>query len=279
MIRSTHFRNASFGTDPRRPMLRAIGVQQQMQPVTPPPGGEGEGEGSGDDKPMTRAEITAMINSTVTGAVTRQSKALEGSLTKTIQDSIAKLAPAPKGDDEGGEDKGTKGAPTKKDPAISKLERELAEMKDKNAEAEKRAAAATQAAQAKEADTALRAALTGKVRPELLGVAVDALKARGAVQFGEDGAPLLRLKSKQGDLTDYSVEDGIAEFIKSPEGAALVPAPSSGGTGTPRGAGGARGTFNPASKPLSQWTEAERQSYLDERMKVGAEAQSKNPLG
>ncbi len=258
-----------------------------MAPVTDGgAGGSGAPGGADDEKPMTRAEIAALINTTVTGAVTSHTKRLTGEiktmLGTELKSALAAAKAGDEGGDEGGEDKPA--AKGKVDPAFAKLQRDFEAMKATSAENERKAQESETRSRMTGAENALRAALAGKVRPEAMGLAIDALRARGAIVFAEDGTPLIKIpyaatKGARPELTEFDVETGCGEFLKSPEAAVLVPAPSGGGSGSPRMANNGRPVQFDQSKPLSQWSEAERQSYMDQRTKEIAEAQAKNPLG
>jgi hypothetical protein len=253
-------------------------------------GGSGApaGGGADEEKPLTRAEVTSLINTTVTGAITSHTKRLTGEI-KTMLGTELKAALAAAKAEDGGEEQPTgedkpKGGNAKVDPAVAKLQRELDAMKTTATENERKASDAEQRSRMTAAENAIRGGLAGKVRPEAMGLAIDALKARGAITFAEDGTPQIKIpyastKGARAEHTEFDVETGLAEFLKSPEAAVLVPAPSGGGSGSPRAPGGHRpGTFD-RTKPLAQWSEAERASYMEERSKDIAEAQSKNPLG
>ncbi len=250
-------------------------------------GGSGApGGGADEEKPMTRADITALINTTVTGAITSHTKRLTGDIKTMLGTELKAALAAAKAEDGGGEEPGGEDKPkgAKVDPAVAKLQRELDTMKASAAESERKTAEAEQRARMTGAENAIRTALAGKVRPEAMALAIDALKSRGAVTFDADGNPLIKIpyaatKGARAELTEFDVETGLAEFLKSPEAAVLVPAPSGGGSGSPRGAVNGRPVAFDQSKPLNQWSDAERQSYMEQRSKEIAEAQAKNPLG
>jgi hypothetical protein len=291
MSRSTYFRTSTFGTDPRRAGFRAIGVQQQMQPVNPPPK-EGEEDNGGEDdedaKPVTKGELAKMLGQTVNSAVTSQLKRLD--FKKMIGDAIAPvlegLKPAPKGDDEE-EDKGGKGKAPEKDGAVLKLQRELETMKADAKKAQDEAAAEKKAARIEKVETTVRSLLGSRVRPEVLDLTVSALRARGALVVDDEGNASFRLpfaasKGAKPELTDFSLEDGVAEFLKTPEAAALVPAPNNGGSGAParpRGPAGRPGSFDMSTKPIEKWTPADRENAFQQNLERLAEKNKGNVLG
>lgn len=245
---------------------------------------EGGNEGDEDSKPVTKGELKALMGNAVNAAVKSQLGRVD--FAKMIGEAVSKAIPAKTATeeetDEGGEQPAGKKA--KVDPKTAKLERDLAEMKTKMEEAERTAAAATAATRNREGEAKLREALAGKVRPEAISLAIDALKSRGALAFDDDGVPMLKLpisasKGAKPELTELTIEDGIAEYLKTPEASVLLPAPSSGGSGArPTSRNGAPLPRVASDKPLNQLTEQDRQSIFQDRLKDIA-AKNTNPLG
>jgi hypothetical protein len=161
---------------------------------------------------LTQEAIAAMI----TGAVKRQTKALEAK----IAELAAKAAEKP-------EDEAPKG---KADPAKSALEKQVEELAKRLADADKRAQAAEEKQRAEGARAALRSALSEHVRPELLDTATKLLyDADRRVTFDEDGTPLFVVKhASMGGApedTPFPLADGVKHWLKTPEAKFFQPAP------------------------------------------------------
>ena len=247
-------------------------------------GGGAPANGEGDDKPMSRAEVTDLINKTVTGAMTGHTKRLVADISKQIQASVAEamkgLQPQPPADDE---DKKNK-APV--DGNLAKMQRELQTMKEEAEKSRLEAAAEKKAARMEKVESSIRSALGAKLRPETLGLAVDALKARGAIVIDDDGNATLRMpyasvKGAKPELTDFAIEEGLDVWLRTPEAAALLPAPGSGGSGAaprPRVPGSSPSRESLMQKPLEKWTAEDRKAFFEQRTKELADSQKGNPL-
>ena len=232
---------------------------------------------------MTRAEMTAFVNQTITGAVKAHMGRLDfkGMITEAMKGVI------PAGDAGGGNEPPAPPAgdsKTKGDPRVALLERQIAEMRAASEAKDKAAEQRMRDASMRDAEAQLRTALAGKVRPEALDLAVNDLKARGAIQLTEDGGATLRLPvavaGSKPEPVDFDFASGVAEYLKSPSAAVMLPAPTGGGSGSPRqvNASGRQPAFN-TQKPLSQWTESERNAFHQQRLTELQDAHNKNPLG
>ncbi len=247
----------------------------------------GGADGSDDDKPMKRSEIADMINKTVTGAIAGHTKRLATDLGKQIQTSIAEALKGTQqqqpGDDDGGKDK--KQAPV--DGSVARMQRELESLKAEAEKSRSEAAAEKRAARMEKVENQIRAALGGKLRPETVGLAVDAMKARGAIVVDDDGnatirVPYASVKGAKPELTDFGIEDGLDVWLRTPEAAVLMPAPNAGGgSGTPPrsrvpGAGPSKESL--MQKPLDKWTQEDRNAFFEQRTRELAEG-NRGPLG
>ncbi len=188
-------------------------------------GGSGEGAaGAGTPDPNTVANAAAKAH------ISRFSeKVLPGLIAnamKPLLDEIQALK-APKGEEE------TKGK-QKNDPANAALQAQLDDFKAKFANAESARVAAEKRSRDDSARGALKDALAPHVRPELLGILTDNLYVmKGVVDFDDDGTPLFKTKKKDvyGDLEDVRMplKDGVAQYLKSDEAKAFLPAPGTSG--------------------------------------------------
>jgi len=227
-----------------------------------------------DSKPITKGELRATLGNMVNGALTAHLRKpdFRNMLTTAIADAVKSALPAKEQVESDGD-----GAPAaggaksgKIDPKVAHLEKQLAEMKAQNEEKDRKAAEATERARMKEAEASLRTMLAGRVRPEAVNVVIDAFKARGAIQLGEDGAATMRLpyaatKGSKAELVDFDLEDGITEWMKSPEAALFAPPPNGGGSGAPPARGG-RAPIVVRGKNPADMTPAERSASLEQNL-------------
>lgn len=218
------------------------------------PEGDGGAGGAGDAKPLTADDVGKLIDErlgkAVNAAVTAQLKRVD--FAKMIGDAVAQAIPPKDGDDPpaGGDDKGGKAGGGKLDP---ELERRIKAAEKAADDARKLAAdekakreEAEAKARAQEERTQLHGLLqTAKIRPELLELTVDQLHAKRLVR-DDEGA--LRWKGDDGALVDP--KDGLAAFLKTPTGLALLPPRDAGGSGAgggkPPAGGGKPGDLSDA---------------------------------
>ena len=201
-----------------------------------PTGGANPNDGDPAD---ADAKLANLVNSAVSAHLKRElpklGKGLSDQLGASLAEQLAKLAP--KGaDPAGGDPSGAGGKEPAKDPAYQALRLEMDGLKKANAEER----AKREASEVRERNGAARTRLTNElgkhIRPELLEDAVDLAFARGRIAFDEDGTPLYRTK-RDGEEVLVPIEDGVAQFVKSPQAAAYLPAP---GAPAARRVGGAR---------------------------------------
>jgi hypothetical protein len=205
-------------------------------------GGAGGGGGD-DDKPMSRKEVTDLLNKTVTGAMKswgeRVTKDWDGKLTALGDTIVQKLAPG--GTPAGGEP--GKGAGGAGGPQDSELAKELAREREARVEQDKRLKALETSKQKAEQDLkdqtmrgGLRDALTkAGVRPALMQAAL-ALHREGGKLVVKDGQVLVKVQ-RTGYEDEIAIDEAIGEWVKTDEGKQFLPAADVGGTGdgsTPR---------------------------------------------
>jgi len=144
-------------------------------------------------------------------------------------------------------------APAKPDPAapagsgnadVDALRSQLKAMQDQ-------AASERKASRESSAFQALRSELAGKVRPEALDAAAKLVfHADRRVTVGDDGA----VTFKHGDA-DYGLKEGVAAYLKSPDAALFLPAPSGAprpGQRIPGRPPGPTGGTPPAETPMAK---------------------------
>jgi hypothetical protein len=226
------------------------------------PAGKPEGEGS-NDAPLTRAEVIALVGTTVGGHLKKFdfSKAVETALTswqakqkEPIETTADGAAPSKATGEQ---------APAKVDPELLKLRRDLDDVR-KVAETERKTRLELEESNKQEKAVAtLRDALAPRVRPEVLPTLVKAF--RGDIIFDDDGTPLLPV---EGGTTQISA--AIEAWAKSKEAAVYLPAPTGGGSGSQRGSSQSVSLSALASKPREQWSDAERAAYFQERLRANS---------
>lgn len=239
-------------------------------------GGGGGGGGAGGEGEPPKYVTIEQMNEVLNKALGSRDKRFESKLTetlggfgKTIEEKLAALAPkAPESD---GEQAG--GGKGKVDPEFVKL-KQTTDALTKRLEAEtKRREDAETRGRSEKAANQLRGALSKHVRGEAVDVLLKAF--RGDVQFDELGEPVFPLPDGSGTST---IDAAIEAWAKSDAAKAFIPAPSSGGSGTPRtGTGSFRGR-DPATVDPKTWTPADRAEMLRRNQETIAERQRKNPM-
>ncbi len=177
-------------------------------------------------------DLGSVANAAAKSHVSRfAEKVLPGYLAaalKPLQDEIAALrAPKPDDDDAGTSKKG------KADPVVAALQAQLEDFKTKFTSEQTARQAAEAKARDERAHSALKSELASQVRPELLGILTnDLYHQRKVIEFADDGTPLFKSQKVDmyGDLEDVRMplKDGVANFLKSEEAKAFLPAPSPG---------------------------------------------------
>lgn len=209
-------------------------------------GGEGDGGGEGD---VLDPKIVKLVNSAVTSQLKRHGKAMEGSFATMLETQLASFGLKKVDADQDAPDTKKEGqgkpAETRRDESsdeVRKLRREMTKYQKQ-----------LEATEARERQASLKSALAGKVKTEAMGAAAKLLSDRVVMADGE-----AMFKTDDGDV---SLEEGIAAWVKSPEGAIFAPAPSAtmqgrspklASRGLPRGGGGGNSngadTRSPAQK-------------------------------
>lgn len=210
------------------------------QPIQP-------GVDSGNDtneeqtpKTLTEADVGNMVNRAVTAQISRFiEKTLPGifeAQLKPLTEKFATSQQAPKSDGEGEGEGGTK-KKSKQDPETLAALKAVEDLKKELEARDAKAAAAEKKLRDERAYNELRAALSEKVRPELLDVAAKMLfHIDQKVTYGEDGTPLFKSKryayeGDAGEDVELPIKAGVDEFLKSDAAKAFLPAPSAGNGG------------------------------------------------
>jgi hypothetical protein len=246
----------------------------------PAPGGAPAGDPS--EKPLSTADIEALVGKTVNAAVTSHLKrALGPAIAESIKSvpwkdvlvpvinelSESEPEPAPGGGNE----------PSRPDPKLTALEQKYADLERKYTEGERIRAEIEARSRDEKAMSSLRTALQPHVHPDFLDVvARDLFLGQKRVTFDESGRPLLTVKkapyngSPEEDV-QLTLEDGAAHFAKT-EGKRFAPPPAAPGnqssrapqgglrSGTGRGADGMPVYDRPATTDAEKIQRAREQT-------------------
>lgn len=239
--------------------------------AAPDAGGAGGGAGDGgdagaDDKPMSRKEIEDLVGKSIGTHINSrgfQEKLRKGLATSDDIVSLRKLLEerasagaggAGDGGDAGGaqgggaspqgdQSRGAQQPQSKADPETQRLLREqqhTIEDMQKQMQGMRREKEETEKRQREtEERTALKDALTGKVRATLLPAAVALLYGeRKAIGRNKEGGLIFKTKDRDGYDVDVPIEDGIKGWLETAEGKEYLPPVDASGSGdgkSPRG--------------------------------------------
>lgn len=190
----------------------------------------------------TMAEQQEAIKKTVSeqanGAVTKALKPIREKLdmTATKEDAEKLLAEKLAAAEEERKAKAAGGgAVDPKDAELQALKSRLdaAERKAQK-EAQERETEKAQARRVEERSALQQTLVKAGLIPELVAPAIAVLTERGAVARDKDGAIVFTRKGEYGD-EQLSLDDGIASFLKTPEGMAMLPPRDAGGSGDTKG--------------------------------------------
>jgi hypothetical protein len=210
--------------------------------------------GAAGEKPLTRAEVEGLVGGIVSKHINSRGfveKLRSGLATADdvggIKSILEELRAGKKtGDGEGAADEGKNA-----DPEVAK---KMSKMEERLVAAERKAKASedealqmkTESAKEKERG-ALTSALQGKIKPALLPAAVSLLyNERHMIKRNKDGDIVFEMKRKD-YIDELTVEEGVLEWLTTPEGKEYVPPVVAGGTGDKDGAkdgGGRKGILD-----------------------------------
>lgn len=226
-----------------------------VTPGNDDPGASGGGAGGEPPKPMTAADIEALVGKTVNAAVTSHLKrSLGGAIQESLKavawkdlltpvlNEIAESEPEPQGGSGGGGNE-----PARPDPKLVALEQKYAALEQKYADTERLRTEAEARSRDERAMGSLKTALQSHVHPDFLDVvARDLFLGQKRVTFDESGRPLLSVKKVAytggpEEEVQMTLEDGAAHFAKT-EGKRFAPPPAvpSGNNGSRAPQGGLR---------------------------------------
>jgi hypothetical protein len=193
------------------------------------------------DKPLTRADILALLTESLPGvvnaAVTNHAKRLQ----KDFDKKLAALTPAPKPEGEGegegvevvdlkapktGAAAGALPAATVTDPRYAELEKKLAKLTKDNEASAKQAKEERRARLDSDGYASVRQALTGKVKQGVESTVLDLLRGRNAIAIGDDGAVRIRLGAKDEPEEGLDLSEGVAAYLKTSEAGLFAPVPT-----------------------------------------------------
>jgi hypothetical protein len=192
--------------------------------------------------------IKKTVSEQANGAITKALKPIREKLdmTATKEDAESAVAARLAAIEE---ERAAKGAAAGKDPKDVELETLKARLdaseKKSLKDAQERKDNEAKARRIEER-SATQAALTkANVIPHLVTPALASLFERGSITRDKDGSIVFTRKGEFGE-EQLSLDDGIAEYLKTPEGMSMLPPRDAGGSGDPKG--GKRGTSG--GKPL-----------------------------
>lgn len=176
-------------------------------------------------------DIGNIVNAAVKSQLGRAlTPALEAATKPLLEKLAAFQAPPPPTADEG---EGTK-KPVKQTPEMLAMAKKLEDMEKQLIDRDQKVEAAEKKARDQRGRADLRAALEGKVRPELLDlVAANLYSVENRIEFDETGTPLF--KTSRSPYVGADPEDvllplksGVEEYLKGESAKAFLPAPSPG---------------------------------------------------
>jgi hypothetical protein len=209
-----------------------------------------------DEKDIaTVAEIIAKAMAEQQEAIKKTvSEQANGAVTKALKPIREKLDLVPTKEEAAGladqriaqieEERKTKANAAGKDPKDVELETLKARLdaSEKRAlkDAQERKETEERARRTEERSATQQALVSAGLIPELVGPAVSHLVGIGSIARDKDGKISFARKGEFGDEL-LSLDDGIASYLKTPEGMAMLPPRNAGGSGDPKGGKGGSG--------------------------------------
>jgi len=206
----------------------------------------------GSDKPdhaqhITKEELNAAVNSAVTSQLKRTlakelGSAIEGALApfkaelekiglaRIAADAESKTEPKQTQDDASKAAAQGKQKSDEPDTKYVALEAKLAKLEADNKRDKEALTRERRSAVEARVHGELRSQLTGKVRPEAVGVVADLIRARNQLVIDSDGNARIKVRARlEAGLPEedheLSLEDGLPHFLKSKEAALFMPPP------------------------------------------------------
>jgi hypothetical protein len=174
--------------------------------------------------------VTKMVNQGIAKAV--GDLKIDDKVTEAVKKAAPKSEdPADDKGDSKGKDKSAKDS--KVDPAVARLQEQLAELERKNREAEERANQEKASRQEQEAIGALRDALSANGVPsDRQGIAIAKLyHADKLIKRDADGKLFVPVNRKAGYTDNLEVGAFVKEYLATDEGKTFLPPKGSNGTG------------------------------------------------
>lgn len=224
---------------------------------TPNVAGDEKAQAQTQEQPkhLTAAAVAQIVNGAITGR--------ENRLIERLKQQFAPV-PAPKADEpaEQAAAVASDGKPKTIDPELVRMKQQL-EAQSRALEAERTKREAAEKKQREErALSMLQASISGKVRPEAVGMLVKAM--RSDIVFDEEsGEPRFPYEHGYLEIPAY-----VETWAKSKEAAIFLPAPAQGGSGST--ASRSAGSSNYRSKPRSQWTDEDYTAAFNDRQRENA---------
>jgi len=186
-------------------------------------------------KDEARSIFAGIVKSTLRSELGPAFKTFLDTEIAPLKTEFAAFKQAPPNTQQQGDDSAKKpraeSAKTEADPKFVELEKKLAALESENKRANERAAAERRRNIEMSGYGALRNALSGKVRPELIDGVEAMIRGRNQMVFDEDGNARLKMRVRASkDLPEEDqelpIEEGIQHWLKTKEAAAFIPAPT-----------------------------------------------------
>lgn len=204
-----------------------------------------DGDGEGEDTPLTREDVTRMVNGAVTGMFNKTKfkemlgTAVKETVSPLFEDLKTSLSGKKTDDDDGdngGDDKGKKqasGITPEVQKRLDELERSNKQLLKETKEEKEKAAAADKRNDEQEERSKLAVAL------KAAGVSEDRLPGALALLYLEqkkivrdENRKIKFVVQKEDYEEKLDLEKGVADWIKSPEGKSYLPPKEIAGAGT-----------------------------------------------
>lgn len=196
----------------------------------PPPGGTPPAPGGEQPEYVTKDDLAAAISGAMTNHSARLEKKINDGLAKQLEGALAPFKTLLEKPPPGEPPPGGAPAPKGDDPELVKVRQQLNEMQANFAKEQTAREAAETKARDQQIRGALRAELTGKVRPEAIEDLTDLLIMRKRIAQDEEGKITFthRCSITKGAPEDdhvFPLTDGVKEFLKSRSAEVYLPAP------------------------------------------------------
>lgn len=152
------------------------------------------------------------------------------------------------------------------DPETVRLRREFETLTQKFSKSEEARLQAETQARTERGLATLQSSLSGKFNPKQLPILLKAFKSE--MEWDADiGDFVIPVETKSGTQR-LPIASAIEEWSQTEHAAFYLPAPSGGGSGSPKTSPSRGVGSSYQSKPRDQWTQAETEAFFQERLKA-----------